>query len=146
MDRVTGSTAAVSTIALRSCSSMRQNRPSVDLIVSSGLLDGPPSLVGERKVWRRAGHLFRKYALVLLRHLYAVYSLKKTRSALDILDESFRFLQADSCGEAIEFDGLKLVTSVKGMFVFQTRMSAPLHDGLWPIATLPQEFMSAMPR
>ena len=46
MDRVTGSTAVVSTIALRGCSSMRQNRPSVDLIVSSGLLAGPPSLSG----------------------------------------------------------------------------------------------------
>jgi hypothetical protein len=41
--------------------------------------------------------------------------LKKPRSALDIFDESFCFLQADSCGEAIEFNGLKLVTSVEGI-------------------------------
>jgi hypothetical protein len=41
--------------------------------------------------------------------------LKKPRSALDVFDESFCFLQADSCGEAIEFNGLKLVTTVEGI-------------------------------
>src|SRR5215470_13781981 len=41
--------------------------------------------------------------------------LKKSRLALDIFDELFRFPQADSCGQAIEFNGLKLVTSVEGI-------------------------------
>jgi len=40
---------------------------------------------------------------------------EKPRSALDILDEIHRFLQADACGQAIEFNGLKLVTSVESI-------------------------------
>jgi len=41
--------------------------------------------------------------------------LKEPRSALDIFDESFGFLEADSPGEAIEFNSLKRVTSVEGI-------------------------------
>jgi hypothetical protein len=41
--------------------------------------------------------------------------IKKPRSALDIFDESFCFIQAGACGQAIEFNGLKHVTSVEGI-------------------------------
>jgi hypothetical protein len=57
--------------------------------------------------------------LVLLRHNSRFHlqctRLKKSSSALDIFDESSCFLQAESCCEAIEFDGPKLVTSVEGI-------------------------------
>jgi hypothetical protein len=37
------------------------------------------------------------------------------RSALDIFDKIFRFLQADSCRGAVEFNGLSLFASAEGI-------------------------------
>src|SRR5215475_2468270 len=76
--------------------------------------------VGQRS--RRRGALrtcARDRIWFYCRHISRFYircnRLKKTRSALNIIDESFCFLEADSSGQAIEFNGLKLVTSVKGV-------------------------------